>query len=102
MTSRLHIVLPCVMLGMSALFLRGAAAPATDTVIESQAFDSQSSDTQTVSVFTGNVTVTGNDIRITGTIPATLSDFKIDPPSLLAMPVKNDMPIRVEMTWRPM
>jgi hypothetical protein len=44
----------------------------------------------------------GNDIRITGTIPATLSDFKIDPPSLLAMPVKNDMPIRVEMTWRPM
>jgi hypothetical protein len=44
----------------------------------------------------------GNDIRITGTIPATLSDFKIDPLSLLAVPVKNDMPIRVEMTWRPM
>jgi hypothetical protein len=39
-------------------------------------------------------------MRITGTIPATLSDFKIDPPSLLAVPVKNEMPIRVEMTWR--
>jgi hypothetical protein len=39
--------------------------------------------------------------RITGTIPATLSDFKIDPPSLLTMPVKNEIPVRVEMTWRP-
>jgi hypothetical protein len=44
----------------------------------------------------------GNDIRITGTIPATLADFKIDPPSLLAVPVKNDVPVKVEMTWRPM
>jgi hypothetical protein len=41
----------------------------------------------------------GGNIRITGTIPATLSDFKIDPPSLLAIPVKNEMPVRVEMTW---
>jgi hypothetical protein len=45
-------------------------------------------------------TVQGNSIRITGTIPATLSDFKIDPPSFLAMPLKNEMPVRVEMTWR--
>ena len=44
----------------------------------------------------------GNETRITGTIPATLSDFKIVPPSLLAVPVKNEMPIRVDMTWRPM
>jgi len=43
----------------------------------------------------------GNQIRISGTIPATLSDFKIDPPSLLAIPVKNEMPVRVEMTGRP-
>ena len=41
----------------------------------------------------------GDNIRITGTIPATLSDFKIDPPSLLAIPVKNEIPIGVEMTW---
>ena len=34
------------------------------------------------------------------TIPATLSDFKIDPPSLLSMSVKNEIPVRVEMTWR--
>ena len=40
--------------------------------------------------------------RISGTIPATLSDFKIPPPSLLTVPVKNEMPVRVEMTWRPM
>jgi hypothetical protein len=38
--------------------------------------------------------------RIAGTIPATLSAFKIDPPTLLAIPVKNEMPVRVEMTWR--
>jgi hypothetical protein len=43
----------------------------------------------------------GKQIRISGTIPATLSDFKIDPPSLLAVAVKNEMPVRVEMTWRP-
>ena len=43
----------------------------------------------------------GNETRITGTIPATLIDFKIDPPSLLTMPVKNEIPVRVEMTWTP-
>jgi len=41
----------------------------------------------------------GGETHITGTIPATLSDFKIDPPSLLTMPVKNDIPVRVEMIW---
>jgi len=43
----------------------------------------------------------GGETHLTGTIPATLADFKIDPPSLLTMPVKNDIPVRVEMTWRP-
>jgi len=43
----------------------------------------------------------GKNIRLTGTIPATLADFKIDPPTLLTLPVKNEMPIRVEMTWQP-
>lgn len=42
----------------------------------------------------------GNEAKLSGTIPATLSDFKIDPPSLLTLPVKNDVPIRVEMTWK--
>jgi len=41
----------------------------------------------------------GKQIRITGTIPATLADFKIDPPSLLAVPIKNEMPVHVDMTW---
>src|SRR6201988_2578479 len=43
----------------------------------------------------------GDNFRITGTIPATLADFKIDPPSLLAIPVKNEIPVRFEMTWHP-
>jgi len=42
----------------------------------------------------------GNEVHITGTIPATLTDFKIEPPSLLTMPVKNEIPIRVDMSWR--
>ena len=41
------------------------------------------------------------ETHITGTIPATLSDFKIDPPSLLTMRVKNEIPVRVDMTWHP-
>jgi hypothetical protein len=42
----------------------------------------------------------GGETHITGIIPATLADFKIDPPSLLTMPVKNDIPVRVDMTWQ--
>jgi len=38
--------------------------------------------------------------RITATVPGTLTAFKIDPPTLLAIPVKNEMPVRVDMTWR--
>ncbi len=44
----------------------------------------------------------GTETRISGTIPATLSDFKIDPPKLLTMPVKNEVPVRVDMTWGPL
>jgi len=43
----------------------------------------------------------GNEKHITGTIPATLKDFKIEPPSLLTMPVKNEVPIKVDMVWAP-
>ncbi len=39
--------------------------------------------------------IEGTSARISGTIPATLTDFEIDPPSLLAIPVKNDIPVRV-------
>ncbi|HYY72231.1 MAG TPA: YceI family protein [Candidatus Bathyarchaeia archaeon] len=45
------------------------------------------------------LTSQGSETKITGTIPATLSDFKIEPPTLLTMPVKNEIPIHVEMTW---
>lgn len=42
----------------------------------------------------------GKDIRVTGTIPLKLSDFKIKPPSLLAIPIRNDVPVRVDTVWR--
>jgi hypothetical protein len=46
------------------------------------------------------VTGQGSEVKISGVIPSKLTDFKIDPPSLLAVPIKNDIPVRVEMTWR--
>jgi hypothetical protein len=44
----------------------------------------------------------GNETRISGTIPVTLADFKIEPPTLLTIPVKNEIPVHVDMTWRPL
>lgn len=46
------------------------------------------------------LSIRGAQARVSGTIPAKLTDFKIDPPSLLAVPVKNEIPVYVEMTWR--
>ncbi len=47
------------------------------------------------------LTTQGKNIRLTGTIPATLGDFKIPPPTLLTMPIKNEIPVQVDMTWGP-
>jgi hypothetical protein len=41
----------------------------------------------------------GSAARITGTIPLTCSDFKIDRPSFLTVPIKNEIPVRVDMVW---
>lgn len=44
----------------------------------------------------------GGEVRISGTIPLTCSDFKIDRPSFLTVPIKNEIPVRVDMTWHSM
>ena len=44
----------------------------------------------------------GGLVKISGTIPATCSDFKIDRPSFLTVPIKNEIPVRVDITWRRM
>ena len=41
----------------------------------------------------------GNEVRISGTIPSTCSDFKIDRPSFLTVSIRNEIPVKVEMTW---
>jgi len=46
--------------------------------------------------------VQNGETRITGTIPAKLTDFKIDPPTLLTLPIKNDIPVRLDLAWRQM
>lgn len=45
-------------------------------------------------------TTEGDRVRITGTVPATCSDFKIDRPSFLTIPIKNEIPVKIDMTWR--
>jgi hypothetical protein len=44
--------------------------------------------------------IQGAEHHITGTVPSTVSDFKIDPPSFFTVPIKNEIPVRVDMTWR--
>ncbi|MBO0911423.1 MAG: YceI family protein [Acidobacteria bacterium] len=46
------------------------------------------------------VTGQGSEVKISGVIPAKMTDFKIAPPTLLAIPTKNEIPVRAEMTWR--
>ena len=41
----------------------------------------------------------GKEVHLTGTIPVTVSEFKIVPPTLLTIPIKNDIPVQVDMTW---
>ncbi|MGB6690976.1 MAG: hypothetical protein WBE76_24350 [Terracidiphilus sp.] len=45
-------------------------------------------------------TTAGNEVHIVGTIPSTCSDFKIERPSFLTVPIKNEIPVRVDMTWQ--
>jgi YceI-like domain len=47
-----------------------------------------------------HLTTQGNRTRLTGTLPTTLTDFKIAPPSLLLMPIKNEIPVQVDMIWQ--
>lgn len=44
-------------------------------------------------------TIEGAAHHIAGVVPATLTDFKIDPPSFLTIPIKNEIPVRVDMVW---
>jgi hypothetical protein len=42
------------------------------------------------------------EVRVAGTIPTLCSDFKIDRPSFLTVPIKNEIPVKVDMTWHKM
>lgn len=46
-------------------------------------------------------TIQGNTHHITGSVPATLTDFKIPAPSFLTVPIKNEIPVKVDTTWQP-
>ena len=64
MIRRLSLVLPCLLVAVRFPAM-AAQAPMPDTVIVAQSCEITSTDTQTLSVFTGNVVVTGNNIRLT-------------------------------------
>lgn len=40
-----------------------------------------------------------DEIHVSGTIPLTLKDFEIQPPSLLTMPIRNEIPVKLDMVW---
>lgn len=44
----------------------------------------------------------GNEMRISGTVPATCSDFKFDRPSFLGMLIGNNIPVQVNAAWKQM
>ncbi len=76
-----------------------AATPATITLDLEVQFAGQTFEYKQVPF---ERSVQGSETRITGTIPAKLTDFKIDPPTLLTMPIKNEIPVRVDLSWGPM
>jgi hypothetical protein len=39
-------------------------------------------------------------VHLSGTLPITLKDFDIQPPSLLGIPINNDVPVSLDMVWR--
>jgi len=39
-------------------------------------------------------------VRVTANIPIRLNDFKIEPPSLLGMPIDDLVPIQLNTTWK--
>ena len=45
-------------------------------------------------------TIEGNTHHITGSVPATLTDFKIPAPTFLTMPIKDEIPVKVDTTWQ--
>jgi hypothetical protein len=45
--------------------------------------------------------ISGTTHPISGVVPSTLSDFKIQPPTFLTVPIKNEIPVRVDMAWHP-
>jgi len=44
--------------------------------------------------------INGAEHKITGVVPATLTDFKITPPSFLTVPIKNEIPVKVDTMWK--
>lgn len=46
-------------------------------------------------------TIEGNRHHLTGVVPSTLADFKIKPPSFLTVPIRNEIPVRIDMLWQP-
>jgi hypothetical protein len=43
--------------------------------------------------------VRGTEHHITGVVPAILTDFKIPPPSFLTVPIRNEIPVKVDTSW---
>lgn len=45
-------------------------------------------------------TIQGKTHHITGTVSSTLTDFKIPPPTFLTVPIRNEIPVKVDTYWQ--
>lgn len=43
----------------------------------------------------------GETHHVTGVIPSTLTDFKISPPTFFTVPIRNAIPVKLDLTWQP-
>ena len=43
---------------------------------------------------------TPGEAHLAGTLPLTLKDFEIPAPSLLTMPIQNEIPVKMDMIWK--
>ncbi len=92
---------------------RGAEFPVVTVRLRlpEQALDSPTLDCDLEVQFAGNTAhyahvpfhqeMQGVNRRITGTVPSTVKDFKITPPSFLTVPIRNEIPVKVDVVWKP-
>lgn len=78
----------------------GAAAVATSVMVQADVTFDVAGRTIEYKQVPLQFSTQGNETRVSGTIPATLSDLAIDPAPLAAKDAKSEVPVRIRVAWR--